>query len=134
MAANPKRTRLIEFKTGKIISRTRKATGEAFDTVAKQMTAVVRKDLTGLHPPASRPGSPPHIRTGFLLNNFEVVREGFKFIVRVPQYGIYLDGGTRKMAARPFIRENLMTPDKKLTWTRRINTQIRLNVAKAKNR
>jgi len=134
MALSATRTRRIEFKTGKIITRTRKATAQAFDTVARKMTADVRRKISKPHPPPSRPGAHPHKRSGTLKREFEVIRKGFNLIVRVPQYGIWLEGGTTKMRARPFIRRNLMTPDKKRTWTRRINAEIRKNVNRAKNR
>jgi hypothetical protein len=137
---NPNRIRRLEFKTGKIITRTRSAMSDAFDTVAKEMTMAVRKDLTGLYPPASRPGSPPHIRTGRLLNNFEVTRKGYQMFVRMPQYGFYLEQppGWKvtkiNLRPRPFVKVNLFTKDKQLTWTRRINAEIRKNVNKANNK
>jgi len=129
MAGSAKQIRRITFKTGRVLRRTRGAVSKAFDTVTREMTQVVRRKIGKSYPPSSRPGAHPHLRTGFLQRNFEVTRKGFNLFVRVPQYGIFLEGGTGKMRARPFIRRNLFTRDKQLFWTRKINTQIRKNLA-----
>ena len=136
---NPKRIRRLEFKTGKIIQRTRTAMSDAFDTVANEMTLAVRKDLTGgPSPPVSSPGSPPNIDSGFLINNFEVTRKGYQMFIRMPQYGFYLEQppGWKvtkiNLRPRPFVKVNLYTKDKQLTWTRRINAEIRKNIIAAK--
>lgn len=121
--ASAKQPRRIEFKTGRIIKRNRRAMARAFDKVAKQMTQSIRKRISKPYPPASRPGAHPHKRTGFLKRNTEVVRKGFSLFVRTPQQGVWLEGGTKNMAARPFIRRNIH--DKRGFWTRRINTEIR---------
>lgn len=124
--ASATRKRKIDFNTGRIIKRNRKATANAFDTVAKRMTEALRKPIRTPYPPASVPGRPPHQRTGNLERGTEVIRKGFKLIVRTLQYGIWLDGGTRRMAARPFIR--IRINDQKRRWTKEINNEIRKNV------
>lgn len=132
MALSALRPRRIEFKTGRIITRTRKATAKAFDTVAREMTKAVRQKISKPSPPPSRPGAHPHSQFGKrgtrLKNTFQVVRKGFTLAVRVPQYGIWLEGGTSRMRARPFIHRNLTTPTRKRFWTKRINNEIRKRV------
>ena len=75
-----------------------------------------REDLRRLvgtpYPPASTPGTPPHRRTGRLQRSvFSEVRERAKSIsvyigARAPYAG-YLQRGTRRMAARPFLPSRL---------------------------
>lgn len=117
------RPRRVQFKTGRIIQRSRRATAKAFDQVTKEMTTALRKVLKKPFPPASRPGNPPHKRTGFLQGNTVVSRKGRNIFVRTPTYGIFLDGGTSRMAARPFIRKTIQSQKRK--WTKRINDLIR---------
>lgn len=119
----------IQFKTNRIIKRSRTATIKAYDKITRQMEAELRRKITrGQSPPTSRPGAHPHKDSGFLSKNFQVLRKGFKIFLRIPKYGEYLETGTRKMAARPWIHRNIGTPDKRRTWTRRINAEIRRNV------
>ena len=68
------------------------------------------------YPPASRPGEPPRVRTGTLLRSID--QETFRskagtkvdFTARVGsnlKYGFWLETGTRRMAARPWLRPAL---------------------------
>lgn len=125
MAKSATAPRRIEFKTGRIIRRERKATSMAFNAVVKQMEREIRRKISTPYPPASTPGSHPHMRrpaTG-LRSQLRVLRKGVSIFVRVPQYGLYLEGGTSRMAARPFIRRNIH--DRKKFWTKKINNEIR---------
>ena len=117
------RPRRIEFKTGRIIKRKRSAVAKAMKQVSNEMTAAIRKRISKAYPPASRPGQPPHMRTGFLRNNTQVVAKGRKMFVRTPQYGIFLEGGTSRMPARPFIRKTIQ--DQRQKWINRMNALIR---------
>lgn len=117
------RPRRIQFKTGRIIQRKRQVMAKAFDAVTKEMTAALRKKIDKPYPPASAPGRPPHKRTGFLQLNTLVSRKGRSIFVKTPQYGVFLEGGTSRMRARPFIRNTIN--DQKKRWTKRINQLIR---------
>lgn len=121
--ASAQRPRLIKFSTGRIIRRTRAAQKKAFDQVRKEMTSALRKKISIPYPPASAPGRPPHMRTGFLRENTEAGGTGRTIVIRTPQYGIYLEGGTSKMAMRPFILPTIQNQRKK--WEKRINGLIR---------
>lgn len=60
------------------------------------------------HPGVSAPGEPPGVRTGNYRNSFvpESRVEGSRYISKVSSdviYGPYLEGGTRKMSARPHV-------------------------------
>jgi HK97 gp10 family phage protein len=66
-----------------------------------------RELISDGHPPASSAGDPPHVRTGALRNSVtrevgeaeEVARVGTNL-----RYGRYLELGTTRMAARPWLR------------------------------
>lgn len=62
----------------------------------------------------SRPGNPPYLQTGLLRSSiaWELVKggPGNAELARVGtnlMYGLYLEKGTRKMAARPYIEVNM---------------------------
>lgn len=112
--------RRIEFKTPKVMRKNRRAQKLAFDQVGKEMQRAIRKPIRKGYPPASSPGQPPRKRTGFLATNTTVDRKGRTIIIRTPLYGIFLDGGTSRMAARPFIRVRIH--DQKKRWSKRIST------------
>lgn len=124
--ASALRTRNIKFTTGRVIKRSRTATAKAFKQVAREMTAAIKKDIGKQGPPRSRPGQPPRKDTGNLHRVTKVVQQGRTLVVKTPQYGVWLDGGTSRMAARPFVRKNIH--DKRRKWERRINTLIRQNL------
>lgn len=123
MALVGARTRRIEFKTARIIRKSTQAGRLALDAVAKEMTIFVRGKINKPYPPASRPGQEPHKRTGRLQSGFVVVRTGKSIGVRTSNIGIWLDGGTRKMAARPFIRKHLH--DKRRKWEARLSAKLK---------
>lgn len=121
--ASATRPRLIKFSTGRIIRRTRTAQKKAFDQIRVEMTEAIRKTIKTPYPPASTPGTPPHMRTGFLKDNTGAGGKGRTIVIRTPQYGIYLEGGTPKMAMRPFILPAIHDQRKK--WERRLNALMR---------
>lgn len=127
--ASATRIRNIKFTTGRVIKGTRTAAAKAFKQVAKEMTTVLKKVVSKPYPPASTPGRPPHMRRPAvgLRSQTEVVPRGRTLVVKTTQVGVWLDGGTSRMRARPFIRKNIH--DKRRFWERRINTLIRQNTA-----
>jgi HK97 gp10 family phage protein len=58
----------------------------------------------------SKPGDPPHVQTGVLRSSIKVEWDGERRVVVGPSvaYGRHLEFGTRKVAARPFMRPALM--------------------------
>ncbi len=123
--ATAKRIRRISFNTGRIIKRNRAATTKALNQATQEMTTALQKKINKQGPPASRPGQPPRKRTGFLHDTVNVLRKGRTWAIQVAQYGIFLDGGTRSIRPRPWIRTTIH--DKKKQWTKRINTLIKQN-------
>lgn len=57
----------------------------------------------------SAPGSPPHVQTGALRSSIRTEWDGDRRVVVGPSvaYGRHLEFGTRRMAARPFMRPAL---------------------------
>ncbi len=98
------RLRKIEINGTKIARANRIALAKARKQVAAEIQATIRSAIDTPHPPASTPGSFPHKRSGDLKRLTTVRAEGSKIVTRTPQHGIWLEGGTRKMRARPFIR------------------------------
>ncbi len=126
--ADPNRMRRVYFKPGRVIKRNRVATTKAYDQITREMTSFIHKRISKPHPPPSRPGAHPHLRSGDLKRDTQVVHEGRRIFIRTLQRGIWLESGTENMKARPFIRRNVH--DRRATWTRRLNSLIRQNVAK----
>lgn len=85
------------------------ATGMA--VAGKALSASTARNINTPYPPASEPGTPPHRRSGDLHDAVtHSVRRGMGTVVlRVgvppggPVYAAFLQGGTRRMAPRPFI-------------------------------
>lgn len=123
--AQAKRIRRLEFTTGRVIKRNRLVTSKAFKVVAKKMQAVVRKAVgrQGTRKLRSKPGEPPRKQTGFLQGNVKVVAKGRTVFISEPQYGFWLEGGTRNIEPRPHIRVNIH--DKRRFWERQFNTAMR---------
>ena len=87
-----------------VITKTMTAIPRALDLFTDDLGAALGTVLSRRkHPPASRPGRPPHWRSGFLFDNTDVIRRGRKIFVKMPKYGEYLEDGTEKMDKRPFI-------------------------------
>lgn len=62
------------------------------------------------------------VRTGFLKRSIRRVREGGKYILRaLAHYALYVEYGTRYMAAQPFLRPAL----EGINWGRIISTFYR---------
>ena len=125
MALNPNRPRNITFTTGRMIKRNTRAMAKARRQVAKEMDKRISDLIDTPYPPASRPGNPPHMRRpgAGLRSKTKVVAKGKDIIVKTTNVGIWLEGGTRKMAARPFIRRSIHKDRR--NWERRLNTLTR---------
>lgn len=112
------------FTTGRIIKRTVRARRTAMRIVKAQMTKALQKAIDTPYPPASKPGDPPHKRTGWLHDTVQVVEDGSGNLkLRALKYGYYLESGTRKMKARPFFKPVIL--DNRAKWEKRINDEIR---------
>ena len=75
--------------------------------MAEELAKEIRKAISTPYPPASRPGRPPHMRTGKLLRSVKVVRTLLGARVQIGKglpgfYASYLEYGTRNMKARPY--------------------------------
>ncbi len=74
-------------------------------SLAEPKTGTLYKRGNIIHQ-ASAPGEPPAMDTGLLANSISTTAEGsLRYVVSASaHYAIYLEYGTYKMAARPFMR------------------------------
>jgi hypothetical protein len=130
MASNPFRKRLVKIDFKGTLDRSARAVSRGFRDTAVEMTTDIKEVLNvqGTKKVRSNPGEPPRRQSGKLHDNTQVIATGKRMIVRTLQYGIWLDGGTSRMDARPFIHATIS--NKRRFWTRRINANIRKHVKK----
>ena len=81
--------------------------GRAGAVVEAQAKVLVSKAGS---PPASAPGQPPHRNTGNLMNSIRFEFVGATTVAVGPSvfYGGFLEHGTRRAGARPFMRPALL--------------------------
>ena len=129
MAMSSVRVRVVKAQFQVTINATPTAKKKAFQTVAREMDEELHSRIDDPAPPASSPGQPPHRDSGYLYDETSVRAKGSTIKVRTPQYGIWLEGGTRKMAARPFIRPTIHGKPK--FWGKRLNMHAKREMVKA---
>lgn len=102
---------VVKFKWsgGRAPWAVRSAIADGQARAADRIKRAIRRTINIPFPPASQPGEPPHRRTGNLRRNVEWWQNRKTLTVQVgvtvdAPYGLFLEFGTRKMAARPFIR------------------------------
>jgi HK97 gp10 family phage protein len=72
--------------------------------------AEIKRSISTPYPPASKPGKPPHRRTGRLKRSIKRFENKEMLIVRIgtdesAPYWRFLEAGTKFMAARPFLNK-----------------------------
>ena len=80
------------------------------DQVGRYIRDKIKQDIDIPYPPPSAPGEPPHKRTGYLQRNIRFRRDAFTKDLQIlsqADYSSYLEHGTKKMAARPFMHPEL---------------------------
>lgn len=95
---------LVRGPRGREINRLLFAAGEKIQVEAQ--ISITRGAVSGKGHVASRPGEPPNNNSGVLAGNIETTnpRPGLVVVESKEPYGNYLEYGTRKMAARPFMK------------------------------
>src|SRR5262249_32630730 len=93
--------------------RLRQALVKTFEDISGLIVSDIRTGISELYPPPSKPGEEPHERTGLLINGVRsAVVQNIGSVLMViycaPYPGdafvpLYLEMGTPKMAARPFM-------------------------------
>lgn len=103
-----------------LMQQIRNGVTDGLYAVRNQFVSDVEKSISDAYPPASAPGSPPHMRTGELFAGVggEVVSsQDFIELTLFDDvhYAIYLEEGTSKMAARPFFNPAFSRTAKMIT-------------------
>lgn len=124
MALSARRTRKVDFKVKSRSSSMKRKIVHARTNAMHQLSIEMEEKLKtvigkqGSRFDRSKPGEPPRRQTGYLQENVSVEFVGGKQLtVRSPQYGTWLDGGTGRMAARPWLRRTIH--DKQAYWDKR---------------
>jgi len=131
MAQSATRIRRVEFKPkiGAVMRKSASAQKRAFKRLASEIEGTYQRALNRKHyPPASKPGQVPSRRLGNLADDTNVKAEGRTIVVRTYNYGIWLDGGTSKMQARPWIRR--FVHDKPEKWEKRFQKLLKEEMKK----
>jgi len=115
--------RLVKLEFKPRAKGSRRAISRAMDQIVDEMNTAIHRGLDTPYPPPSRPGAKPHLRTGRLYRQTQVVRKGTEIQVRTTQYGIWLESGTSKMKPRPFIRRVIHA--RKRDWSKKLTQRIR---------
>lgn len=107
----------VEWNTTRFVTGLNAITAARMETAAGHVEAVAKGSMKGggsPHTPAP-PGSPPHVDTGALRASGQhaVLVDGARITGMVSfgggnvPYAVYQEFGTRRMAARPFLRPAL---------------------------
>lgn len=122
MAIRYGRTLITKFDTVNVSRRLLTAWGKAMSVVAREMEEEIRASIQKPYPPASKPGNPPHRRSGYLAGSVTGTGDQKGIRIHEAQYGRFLEGGTARMDPRPHVLPVLFTksfaPRKK--WEKRI--------------
>jgi HK97 gp10 family phage protein len=92
-----------------IVNRLKVKARQAAEVFAERGKSYIRDSLSQPYPPASKPGEIPHRRSGRLMAAVTATVEEQGDQIRVKwgntaPYSGFLESGTGRMAARPFIR------------------------------
>jgi hypothetical protein len=144
---------MLEWNTGPLIAEVIVVNTIAMNKAAITVQATAKKLIGGAgsgrlykrgkkQHRASSPGQPPARDTGILANSvsFQVGQKGNKIIGSVgpdtgdikskkprvdPDYGLYLELGTSRIAARPWLRPSLIKSRKKIdVFFKKANSRI----------
>lgn len=82
---------------------------DALEALAREGERYVKMSMAS-GPAPSAPGEPPHRQSGILMAGISVYRPALlqRILASAAEYGPYLEFGTRKMAARPFMGPAVM--------------------------
>lgn len=89
------------------------AIADGFAKAGEELVEEIRAEIGTPYPPASKPGTPPHLRTGNLRDRTDSVVvsnvNGGEITLTLENsaaYAAFLRDGTSKMAARDFFQES----------------------------
>lgn len=99
----PDNVRVDTRRLDAILRNAGRNTDEVLGKIAGDLEAYMKDHMSTSSP--SSPGDPPGVVTGYLKNSIQARKERPKhWAVYGANYGLYLEYGTVRMAARPFVR------------------------------
>lgn len=103
----------VEFKEWNakgVVQATLRVHHAHIEKLARRLATEIKLSIADPFPPASRPGEPPHWRTGRLQRSvdYKMGGPGEADVHITAPYALYLEFGTHKMAARPHILPALL--------------------------
>lgn len=111
----------VEVDPEKYVKKAHKQLRVNFDQAGKMLANTMRAMVNVPFPPPSAPGEPPHTRSGTLLNSIVSLPVDKPIGAKVGSIGLgkgaYLEFGTSKMAARPFIWPALQAKKREIVVT-----------------
>lgn len=120
----------FKWNGGRASWAVRRALAESMEDLARRLVWRVKHALNVPYPPASSPGEIPRRRTGRLRSSISYDINKHRLIVNVragAPYWKYLERGTSKMEARPFLRPvtNAMRPTIKVELARTMKRKLK---------
>lgn len=122
----------------RIPTSNRAALRRAMEATAEDMTKEIKRTISRPYPPASRPGRPPHRRTGDLRSsvNLRVIGRSDKAAIgaywgEMVDYAPHLEFGTVNMDPRPFVHPILHGRGQRQKWQARTVEYLKAELARS---
>ena len=104
----------FKWEGGRAKWAVRSAIADGMEKASLEFVKLVKRKINTPYPPASRPGEPPHRRTGNLRANIDywINRKELKVMIgptEDAEYGIYLEYGAPRanLEPRPFLKPSM---------------------------
>lgn len=109
----------VTYRTREFLDKVKTRVYAAMDATADLSVTTIKAEIGIQYPPASTPGNPPHRRTGNLQNGVQQITMenensvtshiGSARVEGNPRVPSYLEFGTKRMAARPYMSPEFAT-------------------------
>lgn len=86
--------------------------GDNIESAGEMLLEAIKQAISIQGPPASKPGEPPHIESGKLIESWEPEIDRDALVARIASdvpHSVYLEIGTDTIEPRPYVAPTLMT-------------------------
>ena len=119
-------TIIMKFRRRRGILASQRALGRAYSEVAEEVERVIKRKVAREHPPASKHGQFPRLRSGKFRTGIKVTGTAKGITVSsVEAYGKYLEDGTVNMLPRTWAKRVLVWGDNRAKWEKKIGVLAR---------